>query len=186
MTGPNIGLLGAGEFPGDLVSPLKLSLFRNPRFVSKLSLYLSSLKIDFTLSAILVHFRLPSDMNRCCASRHASADLGQQASNQPARASDRNRPNTIMLRCPTKVLNAAEGAHIKNMSTFETNEHLRDMQVVFTSNQQAFAKPTRVVRTRSRRYSCALTRGAASLRTRDVAGLRAGRDRPGSARGERK
>jgi hypothetical protein len=184
MTGRNIGLLGAGEFPGDLVSPLKLSLFRNPRFVSKLSLYLSSLKIDFTLSAILVHFRLPSDMNRCCASRHASADLGQQASNQPARASDRNRPNTITLRCPTKVLNAAEGAHIKNMSTFETNEHLRDMQVVFTSNQQASAKPMRFVRTPWR--SCALSRDVASLRTRDVAGLRAGRDRPGSARGERR
>jgi hypothetical protein len=47
-------------------------------------------------------------------------------------ASDRNRADTITLRCPTKLLNAAEGAHVKNMSTFETNEHLRGMQAVFT------------------------------------------------------
>src|SRR6185437_10039199 len=84
-----------------------------------------------------------------------------------------------------KMLIFTEDAHLKALRTFETDEHLRGMQVVFTSNQQASAKPTRFVRTRSRRCSCALSRCVASSRTRDVAGLRAGRDRPGSARGER-
>src|SRR4029078_9265366 len=84
-----------------------------------------------------------------------------------------------------KMLNFIEDAHLKSMSTFETNEHLRGMQVVFNSNQRASAKPTRFVRTRSRQCSCALSRCVASLRTRDVAGLRVGRDRPGSTRGER-
>jgi hypothetical protein len=29
------------------------------------------------------------------------------------------------LRCPTKGLNATEGAHMKSMSAFEADEHLR-------------------------------------------------------------
>jgi hypothetical protein len=38
-----------------------------------------------------------------------------------------------------KVLNSTEGAHIKNVSTFETGEHLhaRDLSVVGRSHQKA-------------------------------------------------
>jgi hypothetical protein len=39
-------------------------------------------------------------------------------------ASNRHRTDTVTLKCPTKMLNAAEGAHVKKMSIFETNEHL--------------------------------------------------------------
>jgi len=49
-------------------------------------------------------------------------------------ASDRNRADAITLKSPAKVLNAAEGAHVKNMSTFETNEHLQQDPGVLLDN----------------------------------------------------
>ena len=34
-------------------------------------------------------------------------------------------PHKVALKCPTKVLNSTEDAHLKCVSTFDDNEHLR-------------------------------------------------------------